>query len=68
MGKTTSADRMRKMRMSRKTDPSYDEEKEREKERKRIQSIRAKQKLTPKDEKTLKAIREKEKMRKRKYR
>ena len=68
MGKTTSTERMRKMREKRKNDPNYDVEKERENERERIKNLRAKKKLMPKDDATLKAEKEKEKIRKRNYR
>ena len=60
MGKTTSTERMRKMREKRKNDPNYDVEKERENERERIKNLRAKKKLIPKYDATLKAEREKE--------
>ena len=68
MGKTTSAERMKKLRDKRKADPEYDEEKEREKERERMRKIRLKKKNTPKDDSVLKAERAWETARKRDYR
>ena len=67
MGKTTSAERMRKLRQKRQVDPEFDKEKFKEKERKRINKIRQKNRLkrTSKDVEESKTY---ERLRKRKQR
>ena len=62
----SSAERMWKLCEKRKEDPTFDEEKHKEMERKRISKYRRKKALL-KDRETLKIEREKEAVRKRKY-
>ena len=68
MGKTTSAERMKKLRQKRREDPLFDEEKFKEKERKRINEIRKKKNRLKRTSKEIEESRTYERLRKRKQR